>query len=572
MSINSMVNGFKNSVAETYNFSNSTAFYSLVDYTLKNYYLQVIKPCQEWLDGYVPGFHDTGKGIVSTRIGAIITKSLVRQVWGRGLFFRNGNGSRDPNALDFISHNWVNKSNFNKKIRQLIAYTLSLGTGLIKLNRKSNGDLWIDTLRADYFYFSCDSFGKLDNLTCFIRCYTSTDKGDNYVLVENRFFEIANKEITCELKGKELTFTIGSRIPKVKYCIYKCPTTSNNNFSGVVGHGETIPFKSLPTEVKSALNKEYSGILIDKEIILPFKDSLGAELVLNEGGDCTHPSLPFGSPLIFDCISNFMEYDLENSFSIRDLTNSRGIVGVPKALSQSQLVGQAGGKIGGGADIYAKDLTYGANELDGYELVPGLDPNTQKPIITQFAIRAHEHEEKQNAILRSIAATLGLSPRVIASYLVTGSYEKTATQVDSEDNTVVEWVKSHRPDYLEPINNIIEQVLSYYGYVGNVEVSFTSDGLLNPEKQLDLIERKLKLNLMDIETAVREINPDLDETQLQEKIKKAIELSKDSEQKDLMKRLRLDNKQVQTLEDQIQSGKSWFEEQKQEKDLQKISN
>ena len=84
-----------------------------------------------------------------------------------------------------------------------------------------------------------------------------------------------------------------------------------------------------------------------------------------------------------------------------------------------------------------------------------------------------------------------MSPRVIASYLVDGN-EKTAEQTHSEDDTVVNWVKSHRQDYIHGINKLIECILSFYGIVDNVEVRFANDGLVSADRQLEIIEKKIK--------------------------------------------------------------------------------
>lgn len=504
--------GYARKVSDTYNYSNSTRFYSLANYSVLNYYQRVIRPCQEWLDGYVWGFHNAREGIVSTRIASKIIKGVARTIIGRGLCFKKGKGTLEDECVKFISSDWAKSVNLNKQVKNCVAYTVSLGTSLLKLNKKSNGELWLDTLRADYFYFSCDEQNNLIELTCFIRCFTSTknDKS-SYFLVEKRYYKVFNDDIEYTTsKGTKLIFNAGKKVPYVKYVVLEVPTTDNNNFSGQVAE-KSINFKMLPEEVKSAINKEYSGVLLDKEVMLPFKD-LGAVLVCNEEGDCTHPSLPFGTPILFDCIADFMEYDMDKSYAMRDLYQAKGTVGIPKSLSQSNLTGVMGTNVNEdlSGSIVAQNSTY--------ELVPGLNPEKQSPIITQFEIRAVEHETKQNAILKSIATTIGVSPRVIASYLTQG-YEKTATQVASEDDTAIGWVNEHRTDYIAPLNYIVETVLGYYGYVGNVEVGFASSGLVNPERQLALITDKLKLNLMSWEDAIKELNPDLDDIQIKAKIK-----------------------------------------------------
>ena len=159
--------------------------------------------------------------------------------------------------------------------------------------------------------------------------------------------------------------------------------------------------------------------------------------------------------------------------------------------------------------------------IPGYETIPGLNPDTQKPVVTQFEIRAAEHETKQNAILKSIATSIGMSPRVIASYLVNGN-EKTAEQTHSEDDTVTNWIKTHRQDYIPGLNRIIETVLSYNGIIDNVEVRFASDGLMNEERRLENIKARMEMGLLSLEDAVREYYTDLDEVQLKQKIDSAL--------------------------------------------------
>ena len=509
----------------TYNYSNSSVFYSLVSPTFKNYYTQVIQICQQWLDGYVPNFHKADNGILSSRIAAKLCNSVANQIFGRGLVFVNGKNTtaEEREGIDFISHEWCDKVNFQNVVKQMIGYTYPLGTSLIKIN-KSDEELWCEALRADYFTFATDSFGKLIRVKCYIRLFQSTSEKDcNYCLVEERYFREEYEKFTQNINGVFKTFENKNKIIKVPvavYKVYKINSTSNNN-DLAANKGDSVPYKILPAEIKNVLKENYSAIILDKENVLPFKDYLGCELFKNEGGDITHPALPFGSPAIFNLVSSFMEYDLEISYSMRDLYNSKGIVGVPKSLSQSQIsqISKPVENTGGHA-TRTSSSPFGQLNIPGFEFVSGLDPNTQKPIISQFEMRAQEHEMKQNAILKTIATSIGMSPRVIASYLVNGN-EKTAEQTHSEDDTITNWTINHRKDYIIGLNKIIETVLSFHGINDNVEVKFASDGLMSAERQLEIISKKLELGLIDIDDAVRELNPDLDEVQLKEKIAKA---------------------------------------------------
>lgn len=507
---------------ETYSYNNSTIFYSLVNPSFRPYYQRTVRKSQQWLDGYDPVFHRDD--IFSSRIASKLINGLTTQIFGRGLVFVKGKNNKDPEnkALNYISHKWADKSDIQNAIKQAIGYALPIGTSALKIN-KGQDVLWVQPLRLDYFYFSTDSRKKVNSLIAFIRAWQSTEhKTENYFLVEKRYFGELKEPYEAILNRKKFRFEAKKRIPLVEYKIYKYTgLVDNDNMPNSLDSNSGINYKSLPDYVKSALASDYSTIMIDKPTPLPFVDYLGVEVFQNEGGDITNPTLPFGRALVYDCLTDFMEYDIERSCSIRDLKNAKGRVGIPKMLTQSTMVPGTAGNMT--QNVSMPTLP------DEYEMISGLDPTNQKPIISQFEIRAAEHETKQNAILKAIATAVGMSPRVIGSYLVAGG-EKTDDQIQSEDDTITQWIKNHRQDYVPGINRIIECVLNYYGYSDNVEVRFASDGLVKGDKQLESIRQRLEMNLLTLDDAIRELNPDLDEVQLQEKITKALNAKAEAQQ------------------------------------------
>lgn len=514
-----------NAVNSTYNYSNSYVFYSLINNHYLNYYQRVVRTCQEWLDGYVPSVHKQENGIVSTRIASKIVSGCVRQLFGRGLIYTNSGKKEDNKALSFITKHWANDFKFAEKVKTLMSYVLPLGTAALKLNRDSNGDLWVEPIRNDYFFFTVDAKNQVQDITFFIKAYKTVDNSKtNYVLVEHRYFKVYNKDFETKLGNETYVFKKNERVPVVEYEVFEVNSVSTNNDSAMDYKSRGLSFKELPTEVKNSINKDYSVYVIGQPTILPFNDYLGVELFLNESGDFTQPNSPFGKPMLFDCIADFIEYDLEKSYSIRDLYNSKGIVGLPKTLSQSDFIGNSE------TPLYTGSSVLGALDMPSFEFIPGLDPEKQKPIVVQHEIRAKEHEQKQNAILKSIATTIGLSPRVFASYLDNVYERRTATQTKSEDDVVSEWIRLHREDYIYGLNKIIDVVLHYYGYVGEVVVKFANEGLVNPERQLNLVNSKLNMGIIDLDDAIRELYPDLDEEQLKSKIKKALKKQKQREQ------------------------------------------
>ena len=517
-----MADTFLNSAAlvsrNTYQYNNSTIFYSLINNGFLPYYQKVIRKAQEWLDGYDPSFHKDD--MVSTRIASRLFNGFKNALFGRGLVFIPGkrNTEKDNKTLNYISHEWADKSGIQNAVKQLIGYTIPLGTSALKINRSKDGSFWVEPLRIDYFYFTVDGRRNVLEFTSFLRCFQSIEKEEeNYFLVEKRYFKMMPEEFIEELNGKKMKFTKNVRKPVVEYRVYFYRGQANQNTMPSIATGDGINYKNLPKWVQDSLKSTYSAYKIGEAQALPFVDYLGVELFFNEGGDITNPTLPFGRVLCFDCLSDFMEFDMNKSYSIRDLYNSKGIVGIPKALNVGNM--QAVPGTGGNLNKVQRSA-YSKLNIPGYELIPGLDPNNQKPIINQFDMKVTDHENKEMAILKSIATIVGVSPRAIASYLIQNG-EKTDDQIQSEDDTVTQWIKAHREDYIAGLNRIIECVLNSQGYTENVEVRFASDGLLKGDKQLESVKTRLEMGVIDIEDAVRELNPDLDEEQLRRKIEKA---------------------------------------------------
>ena len=517
MSNNAVLNRVALNVRNTYQYNNSSVFFAHTNNLFIPYYQQIVRKSCEWLDGYDPYFHK--KDMVSTRIAARLFNGFKNAVFGRGLIFVPGrsNTEEDNKTLNFISHEWAKSSNIQNATKQLIGYTIPLGTGALKINKDASGKLWVEPLRIDYFYFTVDGRKRVIDFTSFIRAFQSTeDKQLNYFLVEKRYFKTEIEEFTETIKGKKLKFKKEVQKPYVEYRVYESKGTVNNNIMAATSTGDGINYKNLPVFVRKAINEQYSAYKIGEPQRLPFNDYLGVRLFFNEGGDITNPTLPFGRVLCFDCLSDFMEFDMNKSYGLRDLYNSKGIVGVPRNLKQGDLqkaVPGTGGNL-------VQQSSFGELDIPGYETVPGLDPQTQKPIITQFEMRVDEHEREDMKILKSIATIVGVSPRAIASFLIQNG-EKTDDQIQSEDDTVTQWIKTHREDYIEGLNEIVECILNYEGKAENVEVRFASDGLLKGDKQLESVKTRLEMGVIDIEDAVRELNPDLDEEQLKKKIAKA---------------------------------------------------
>ena len=155
--------------------------------------------------------------------------------------------------------------------------------------------------------------------------------------------------------------------------------------------------------------------------------------------------------------------------------------------------------------------------------MPGVNPDEQKIEVAQFNLRAAEWQVIQENALKRIAIKWGSTPKILASFLTQQNAQMTATQIDSEDDIGVAWINQLRADFKPAINRLLETTMNYYGRPHNVDIDFASPSIINKDRILDRVIKKLENRLITMEDAIRELNPDLDEETLQAKIKNANE-------------------------------------------------
>jgi hypothetical protein len=506
-------------VNDTYSYINNSLFYALANKTFYDYYNNVVRRCASWLDGYVIGFHNAQNGIFSTRLAASLVKGIGNQIVGRKILFKQGkatiseqaNIKETKSSIDFISNEWSPESGFHESVREAIKFSVGLGASLLKLN-KSGKDLWIEALRLDSFFFESDFRGRLVDVTCLIKNYANVKSAnghsdvDNYYLVEHRYFKFVKRKEVKEINGEKQVFEWIERVPKVAYQVKKNSGTTLSNRVFNPSMSEEVRWDSLPANIKTAIKKDYAVIEIGKEQFLPFVDHLGCELLRNDGSDITLPQTPFGTSILQDIISDLMTYDLAYSWYVRDMYQGKGMVIIPKPMSMNNMGGN--------------QSPFSGLDKSLFEAYESTDPDKQKPVNVQFELRAQEWHSIQDNILKKIATKIGMSPKTIASYLDDSGGQKTATEIDAEDDSTIAFIEIKRSIFEKPINRILKLVTDFYGFVDKVEVKFATPSLVNQDKIIDRAIKLYNSGLADEEEALKMVYPDDDNTQIKERIEK----------------------------------------------------
>ena len=507
-----VIKGLARAVNDTYTYANNSLFGALIPTYYKDYYYRYIQRSCAWLDGFVYSLHYQS-GIISTRIGAKLIAGLTKQIVGESLVFKKSSKEDDNEALSFV-RDWANKQNIKKAIYGAIGFALGVGTSLLKVNKKSNGDLWLEPCRFDNCFFVKSFTGEVTEATFLIRGYADTRPEHNnqqFILVERRYYDISEGKIERTETGFEVKERKGDRKAMVCYEVYRAHGTTFNNLMAQSVTNSKVNWQELPKFIKNLIRADYSTIKIGEPQLLGFP-TIGVECLCNSELDLSVPTAGFGESMLVGIQDDMITYELSSSYLLRDMYYGKGTVYVPKSLSISDVNG---------------------NVLEGvgdtkFETVAGLPPEEQKITVEQFQVRGQEWQQIKENCLKNIAVKWGMSPKILSSFLANGQAQMTATQIDSEDDVSIAFITNERSYFKPALNRIIELVLNYYGKAGNVELDFASPSLLNKDRLIHRVSEQMSLGLMDTEEAIRTLYPDTDEDIIKSKIEKAEKLQKDN--------------------------------------------
>ena len=505
-------------VNQTFTYANNSQFYALVNPTYYDYYNRIVRLNLEWFDGYVLGFHNQQNGIMSTRIATALVNGIIGNVFQKKLVFDRVDKTSDYKALDKLNE-WMEKDNFLGKVKLASKYSGASGTSVIKLNQ-SYKDLYTQPLRQDQFFYETDFQGNITKITTFLKAYvnvfntTDEEKEQNFFVVEKRYYstDIDIPTRVENLNGEIKTYykKPSEPVPVVEYKVLYYQGRMFENSMASKARQQTLSFHDLPKGFKDIIKKDFTALRFDTPCLLPFKD-LGCYVLQINGQDPTIPNGMFGASFLTDIRSCLVEYELICAYALRDLYNSQGRIGIPKSLSMNDVNGQG---------IY--DIS-----MSNYETFSG-DPDKQKPIITQFEIRANEWSLKKDDCLKKMATILGMSPKVIASYInPRGGFGKTATEVENDEASSQTFIEDKRTNLIVCLNKVISTILKFYGYYQHISARFIEGENRMSPLQVKTIIFKYQQGLIDLKETLRELNPNATESEVDDLVLRARERQKE---------------------------------------------
>lgn len=518
-------NSLQLAINNTYSYNNqSNLFCALVPSHLKDYAQKYVLPCCQWVDGYVPALHGDGSGIVSTRIATSLVSGMAKQVVGEKPIFKNKgtNPCHVGDSAVAICDKIAKEGEFRKAMYGAVAFAMTTGTSLIKLNSTAYGKPWWEAVRLDNCYFTTDFRGCVQEASFFIRNYADTRAtGDgqraSYYLIEKRFYETEKEGKIEELPDGTLRVVrkVGEKIPMVAYKVFRSSGQTLNKTDGPINAdlSASVPWAEMPKFLRNAIRNDYGAIRLDEPRPLPFLN-LGVEVCRDGEIDISVPTAQcFGKSKIIDVQSDLINYEIANAYRLRDAYLGKGTLYLPKSMSMGDLVG---------ANPMVRPNVYGGLPDSPVELMKGMDAESQQAIVKQFELRTTEWQKMIDDSLKAIATKWGTTPKALSSYLSQGEAQQTATQIDSEDDMSIAFIQQERSYFVDPFNRLLDTTLNFLGVEANAVLTFGNPSLVNKDRLLARVEKEYEMGLIDLEEAVREVNPDLDEVSLRAKIDKAM--------------------------------------------------
>ncbi len=484
--------------------TNNNDFYKMLPAPYYAFYNNWVRLWLYWYDGYVPWVHGTQYGLLSTSIGTTIVNRAADSVFGGNLMFANARrptlveeraGKRVGKALDFISNCWAFDTDFRSKVKCSFRDAFAGGFSLLKLNC-DGGELWVDKLRADRFYFEKTGRGQLRKVVCLLNVYENTSEKNNnkrYGLVEERRFENIG--------------IFGEEVPVVEYKIYD--TSVQVQYLSV--NDNYVRWENLPKSVRKAFKADYNTCKLNKPLAMNGFNTLGCYLLKGSDDISDVPQIGLGESLLANVMTYLYEYDFYNTCFNTDMYLARGRILVPAALQSPTA---KSGTQNSGLDSFL------------FTKVETMTTDEQKPDAIQFELRSAEWREARNILLESIATGIGISVSTLASYLADGG-NRTAREVSAEESATTLFIENARRRFEKPLNDLIADVLRFYGYTDDVEVRWSRAGMTNTTVLVDTLSKAVENGLISRRKAHDAFNFDDDEEQNAEDYKLVLQEEKD---------------------------------------------
>lgn len=529
----------------TYSWINNEAFYGLVPQQYQDYYQRFVKHWFYWYDGFVPYFHNSQSGMVSTNLAYTILKKLAEKTVGHKLLF-DDEGYEDEHTINIdgrelssveFSEYWSKKNKFKSKIKQAYEWAYAGGDSVLKADSDGK-EMTISPIRKDNYLIDTDFKGKICKFQAFIYNYTKmiNDKGDKrtyYVVEEREYNDKYEPMYRISIKYSSGTMTNGKMM--------------DNRI-------EDVPYERLPKDIAKKFKKDFPNMYLGKWTKMPFRD-LGVYLIKATQAVHFLPDSPFGESLLSPLIHILMTYDFYFSSLTTNLYTTRDRVLLPKNIESPNLQN---------ADQFYGSQNNWFSGMDSYSFtqIPYTDPENQKPIFIQAQLR--DWKSIRDTLLQTASMVLGVDERTISSSIIPNAEKPTAREISVDEDTTTSFVNDKREINIGELNDLLNNALYFYGFTSEkVTLSFSRAGLSNLNNVVTVATLLKQNGLGDLKSLLEMVWQDKNDRQI-EQMKNDIE-EKEKEAREFKQENEMNNNVEEGIERQNDNTEYHIPKEKGEK-------
>ena len=418
----------------------------------------------------------------------------VQKSVGKVYFQALGDGEKNIDAR-------LPKQYLNKVLKKASYQANATGRSLMVVYRKgddNNSRAFVDCFNLYRHKIKKDAFGEIVDALLFVE-RNQVKYGNDYYVVEHRFYN--NDHIPC------------SRLEVVK-CTYG--DTQGKNLTRTI-------LDTIPADIEERYNN--IGIKFNVTKVLDGFIDLGCYEVIQNEVNLKFPDADI--PETMFNIATDTIVSLENGLTGREVEKQQGRGQVLIPEFQKQAMGIMPGKQGNVANSFIWGME---QQVKNPILVkyPTRSAEDNKPQSVQFDIRADQWEQSINGDIGRLCSLVGISildydPRL----LMTGQ------RTDDEINSMTDITRATVDDFRElneyEINKMIKCVATLFGINQNIAIRWSMSSILNPTKNGSLVVQKFTNGLISRSSALKELNPDLTDDEIQDELNKINEDTKANE-------------------------------------------
>lgn len=463
------------------NLISNEVFFSKMPSSWLTYQQAYVRQWDEWSRGFVLQLHR--KDMFSVGMGYTVCDIVTRECMKGG--FRFDGAEQDANKF---ANDWAEENNLNDVVAKGFMNANRLGNNILRLNVVAGGhEVYPSAHGVDRVYFEINRKQEIVRARFIDYLTADTYKGDEYYTVEDRIF----------MDGA----------PYYRVKLYKNAGNITNPSFNDVGAG----IERLDYFTRSRFADLYGDIKPNVWYKLPFR-TLGCYNWQNKAASVSINSMPgYSDSTLHTALDVLYSIDYNWSMGQLDMYWGRTRVVIPKEFKKRETPLVIEGR------TYQEAMSAEAELSDDvYMELPSGNTLSDKPVQPTFMqpdLRGETHKYIRDADLELLASKVGLSSSTLANHL-TYNNSKTATEVDAESDTTETTVGNKRDFAARAINEMISDVLAFYGVIGGVSVTWNQSG--NNKRTRQNVLDEFNARLMPLREAVKRLHPELTESDVDE--------------------------------------------------------